>query len=69
LQDSFNAYESILEYSNGILTYIKVCNEGIAMYLEGILMYNKIQKCILTPKVLEVFSIKTASKQPLPKIR
>jgi hypothetical protein len=46
-----------------------VCNEGIAMYLEGILMYNKIQKCILTPKVLEVFSIKTASKQPLPKIR
>jgi hypothetical protein len=25
----------------------KVCNEGIAMYLEGILMYVKILECIL----------------------
>jgi hypothetical protein len=42
LHDNFKVYGSILEYINGTVMYAKVCNEGIAMYLEGILMYVKI---------------------------
>jgi hypothetical protein len=63
LQDNFNVYGSILEYDNDIVIYNKVCNEGIAMYLEGILMYIKIWECILmvnkcvlkTPMYLNVY--------------
>jgi hypothetical protein len=40
LHDNFEVHGSILEYTNGIVCTPKVCNEGIAMYLEGVLMYK-----------------------------
>jgi hypothetical protein len=43
--DSFNVYGRILEYTNGIVIYVKSMYvrflEGIVMYLEGIRKYIK----------------------------
>jgi hypothetical protein len=42
-QDNFYIYGSILKYINDILTWPKVCNEGITMYI-------KILECIFSGK-------------------
>jgi hypothetical protein len=47
LHDNFKVHGSILEHVNGITCMQKKCNEGIAMYLGGILMYINIHECIL----------------------